>query len=834
MNMILIFLTALFTSLLTVAGVRKLALHYQIGALPSARKIHTAFVPVMGGLGIAAGLLAAMLLAGLTGLLPGEAWMTHRYFWFGLLVILVTGLIDDIRGLAPYQKFAGEFIAAGAAVLGGCYIEAFYSPTGGNLALGWFSYPFSVLWLVFIINAVNLLDGLDGLAGGISLITIAGFLLLTIFNEQVYLMYLALAMAGAILGFLRYNYRPASIFMGDVGSLMLGYVLACFSVETLKIAGSQQVYFLASLILLGMPLTDTLISFFRRMGRGDHPFKPDREHIHHRLLKMGLSHIDSVWMMYYFTLLFVALGVLMVIYREFAGTLLFLIAFVFAIFWTWRLGYLETRRIISFGVNEQETAATMRPQIHVGSIWHKIAILAGDIIAINLAIYLTWWFKFQSGVINPLTIKSLQDYFTTPVWLVFTAGWLALFWLNGLYRMPWDVSRYDQILRVSKIISFGIFVILLLMNLDIMISSSDRSPFNPNQITTLAVYWGAMGGFVNLIRMMIIKIEKRWHLFEYTYKNTLIIGTTRRARNIIRDIEGNPHMLHCIVGIVDRKAKSPEFEGYPLLGDYEALPELIQKHKVEEIIIAINETAREDLLNIIGICDRLQVVVKTLPVLQTIVTGHSPEIAGYALVRAFSTQMVLWQWGIKRLIDLLFAVTGIVGGLLLWLPIAVLVKLRYGGSSIVKLPILGRNGRIFNMYLFRLGKDDELTRRLYQGSGDADALDRIGRFLYRTHLYKFSQLYNILRGDMSLVGPRPEPLEWYRRYQHQFRFLHRRVMVRPGITGMAQYKYRFDASQKMHQERLKFDIFYGENISLNLDLRIIIRSIFLFLRKSPA
>ncbi|MCB0295996.1 MAG: hypothetical protein KDG51_12340, partial [Calditrichaeota bacterium] len=129
------------------------------------------------------------------------------------------------------------------------------------------------------------------------------------------------------------------------------------------------------------------------------------------------------------------------------------------------------------------------------------------------------------------------------------------------------------ILRVSKIISFGIFVILLLMNLDIMISSSDRSPFNPNQITTLAVYWGAMGGFVNLIRMMIIKIEKRWHLFEYTYKNTLIIGTTRRARNIIRDIEGNPHMLHCIVGIVDRKAKSPEFEGYPLLGDYEALPE---------------------------------------------------------------------------------------------------------------------------------------------------------------------------------------------------------------------------------------------------------------------
>lgn len=143
-------------------------------------------------------------------------------------------------GWRPTRNLPGNLSPPGRRCWG-CYIEAFYSPTGGNLALGWFSYPFSVLWIVFIINAVNLLDGLDGLAGGISLITIAGFLLLTVFNEQVYLMYLALAMAGAILGFLRYNYRPASIFMGDVGSLMLGYVLACFSVETLKIAGSQQV-----------------------------------------------------------------------------------------------------------------------------------------------------------------------------------------------------------------------------------------------------------------------------------------------------------------------------------------------------------------------------------------------------------------------------------------------------------------------------------------------------------------------------------------------------------------------------------------------------------------
>jgi len=194
--------------------------------------------------------------------------------------------------------------------------------------------------VMFIINAVNLMDGLDGLAAGMSLITMAGFAIIVSLHGNIFLAVIAFSLIGALIGFLKFNYHPASIFMGDAGSLVLGYLLACFSVEALKISNSHQVYFLASLVMLGMPLTDTLIAFFRRMGRGDHPFKPDREHIHHRLLKLGVSHLDTVWLLYYCTLLYVTLGVLMVFYMELAGTLLFLVAFAFSIFWAWRLGYL--------------------------------------------------------------------------------------------------------------------------------------------------------------------------------------------------------------------------------------------------------------------------------------------------------------------------------------------------------------------------------------------------------------------------------------------------------------------------------------------------------------
>ncbi len=832
MATILVFIISLITSFFGVSVAKRIATRYNIGALPSVRKIHTEFKPLLGGLGIFIGLIMGILIANFLQLIPLSSWENYFPFWAGLLLMLLTGLLDDVWGVDAIKKFSGQFLAALLATQCGCLIEAFYSPGGTTLELGWFSYPFTILWIMFVINAVNLLDGLDGLAGGISLIITVGFLIVSIIAGNAFLTVLAFAFLGALLGFLKHNYHPASIFMGDVGSLALGFILAFFSIEALKIAGSHQVYFLAALVLMGMPVTDTLISFFRRMGRGEHPFRADKEHIHHRLINLGLSHLQTVWLMYLFAILYVILGVFMVMYREMVGTPLFLVAFVFSIFWAWRLGYLETRRLISFGAFEQPTFASLRPLLNLNRIWHQLAILIADISAISLALFLTFWLRFKSGFLNPPTMKTMGDYLNDPVLLIFAGVWLLLFWLNGLYRMPWDVSRFDKSLKVSKVITFGALFLLVLLNLDILVDPEQKPLFNKAQIYTLAFYWLAMIVCVNGLRLLVIEIEKHFHIFEYTYKNTLLIGATRKAKNIIRDIQNNPHLLNNIIGVVERKPTRQRFEGFPILGDYQDLPRLIQEHKIEEIIVALNENVKEDLLNIIGVCDRLRVVVKTLPALQSIVSGRARELAGHALVRVFPENMVLWQWFIKRLIDLIFSLLVFLILLPLWLPVMILMKLRLLKNVIVKVPILGKKGRIFNMYLLWLEQTNQSSDKFYQEGPNRAELTSLGKFLYRTQLYRLPQVFNILRGDMSLVGPRPEPPEWYRTHQNQLRFLHRRLMVRPGITGFAQIKYRFDESQKMLKERMKYDIYYVENISLNLDFRILIRSI-LLLFKNP-
>lgn len=829
MNLIIIFTVSALVSVGAVALTKKLATRFNIGALPSPRNIHKGFIPLLGGIGIFAGIVVGIGAALFFNLISWETLLLKKHFLAGLLMVILTGLLDDIIGLRSGYKFIGEFIAAILIVAGGCSIEAFLSPDGTTLSLGWFGYPFSILWIVLIINAINLMDGLDGLAGGISLFAIAAFLGIALINGNIFLIVLAVAAIGGIVGFLKYNKHPASIFMGDVGSLQLGFLIAYFSVEALKIAGSGQVYFLAALVILGVPLTDSLISFFRRLGRGENPFKADKEHVHHRFLNLGLTHSQTVLLIYLFAFLYAIIGVLMVVYMELAGNLLFLIAFFFSIYWAWRLGYVETRRSLSFGMEELPAPPTMRPLLHWDKMLHQFAIVFGDLIAVNASLYLTYWFKFHSGVFQPLAFRSLQDYLVTPVFLLFSLGWLILFWLNGLYSMPWDVSRFDKTIRVSKVITAGViiwYIIFAVLNWDI------NSLFSQSRLSTLFFYWGVMIVFVNGIRLLIIKIEKRFHMFEYTFRNTLVIGATRKARNIIRDIETNPHLLYKIIGIVERARAHSEYAGYPVMGDFKDLVSLIHNHRIEEVIIALGRNSREDLMQVIGVCDRLQVVVKTPPELHQILTGKGHNLANHFLVRVFPQKMKLWQWLVKRTMDILLSALFLILLLPLFLLIALLIKIKLGGSVFIKKPTIGRNGRIFQMYYFRATREDLTGEGDYREQLGKAALTKFGRFLYQRNLYKLPQLLNILIGDMSLVGPRPETTEWYKTYRHKLRFLHRRVLVRPGLTGLAQVKYRYELSQKVMKERMKYDIFYTENLSLNLDIRIILRSIFLFFIKS--
>jgi len=262
----------------------------RVGALDhplTARKCHRTAVPRIGGLAIAAAFLGGVGLAAAAsrGALQGERMLVIALA--GVFVVAV-GAVDDARGLSPRVKLVAQLGAAALVWAGGLRIEAVASPFGVPLPLGDLSLPFTLLFLVGAMNAMNLIDGLDGLAGGIAAAAAAAAVAVGLRRGDPVLAASGAAVAGACLGFLRHNLRPASIFMGDSGSLFLGLVLAASSIPEAG-GAARGTDVLAPVVALGVPVIDTAMALIRRAARGSPISWGDREHVHHRLLAIGLS-----------------------------------------------------------------------------------------------------------------------------------------------------------------------------------------------------------------------------------------------------------------------------------------------------------------------------------------------------------------------------------------------------------------------------------------------------------------------------------------------------------------------------------------------------------------
>jgi len=384
-------------SLIIAAGVTWLStplvirLAHRLGAVdaPGTRKVHHTPIPRIGGLAVFIGFSSGLAFAAYA---TGNLFPVPQVsvYWWGLALaatfVLLVGLIDDARGLCFRWKFAAQIAAATFVWLCGFRIDTLTNPLlGGSLDVGVWSLPLTVLWVVGITNAVNLIDGLDGLATGITLITTLTVGVIAFMRGEFGTAAASITLAGALAGFLRFNFNPARIFLGDSGSMFLGFVLAVTAARGSQ-KGPTVVALFVPLLVLGLPLMDTGLAILRRLywlaARGvgapstagymmrnfTQIFLPDRSHIHHRLLELGLSQRRAVIVLYVVASVFAGCAFLLVMMNSalvalllvavLAGTLASFVAALYLRVWKIRRKTAETSGSENVAASQDEAFAS--------------------------------------------------------------------------------------------------------------------------------------------------------------------------------------------------------------------------------------------------------------------------------------------------------------------------------------------------------------------------------------------------------------------------------------------------------------------------------------------
>jgi UDP-GlcNAc:undecaprenyl-phosphate GlcNAc-1-phosphate transferase len=400
------FVLACLVSGLLTPVVRRFALRHRLfDDHVAARKIHGRPIPRLGGVAIAAGfyapLLALLLEASSVG---GTFWAnSHRAlaFLLGGAAICGLGLYDDIRGSGAKVKFLAQFVIAGALYWAGFRIDILALPFVGVFSLGPLSILFTMLWIVGVINAMNLIDGLDGLAAGVGLFGLATTFVLAATRADPIMMLFMAALGGATVGFLVYNFNPASIFMGDTGSMFLGYVLAVGSMQTSQ-KSSTAVAILIPIVALGLPIADTLLAMVRRAVNHQPMFSADRAHIHHKLLDLGLSQKKAVLVLYGTCILLGIMALLLTVASGFQAAMILLAMGTAGFFGIRKLGYghLKHTAEVQAQADAAKRLARLAAAVDERKLWQELKAVATGL---GISSIRLWVDRQQDG--DPITIQ---------------------------------------------------------------------------------------------------------------------------------------------------------------------------------------------------------------------------------------------------------------------------------------------------------------------------------------------------------------------------------------------------------------------------------------------
>lgn len=563
----------------------------RLGAVdhPDARKVHLRQIPRLGGVAVAAAAGLTLALAALFDRFYAPFFQLDlaRWggLWLGMIPVVAAGVWDDIRPLKAVPKFALQGLGAGIAIWSGFLIEGIGLGPEYALDLGALAYLVTLLWIVGVTNAFNLIDGLDGLAGGMALIAAAALAGITFLNGDTQTALLLAVLCGALLGFLPYNFHPARIFLGDSGSLVLGFVLSLVAIRSAQ-KGATFVAVLVPLLVLGIPLFDTLVAIARRFLRAvegglregggfrdrlAEVFQADRGHLHHVLLRKGFSHRGTVLILYGLGVLLAAGAFVVVFARDINAGLLLALLILGTVIGIRKLQHPEFQ-IVRSGLAIRTLSLPLFSRLFF-QVFVDAALVAG-------AYYGAFLLKTEVWSLGSLKTAFLQ---TLPLVLTVKVGALVLF---GVYRGVWRYTNLAGLFRLGQAIAVGCLAAALL------ITTFYSYPISPALfVIDLVLLAVVLGGSRVSFRML----EHLQQQARADTRRALIYGAGKGGALILQECLQNADLCMSPVGFLDDDAhkRGRVLNGYPIFGTLERLSEIIQEHRVTDLLIA-SEKIGED------------------------------------------------------------------------------------------------------------------------------------------------------------------------------------------------------------------------------------------------
>ncbi len=545
---LLFFLEALAVSFLFTGGMLRYSLKRSLLDVPNVRSSHSVPKPRLGGVAIVLAFYcssATLLIAGINPF-PGIR-MAVGVLSAGAVIACI-GLADDLRGLDARVKLITQ-VAAGAIVISsGVVLDQLHIPLLGSLELGAMSVPLTLLWIVGFINIYNFIDGIDGLAAGVGMIAAVFSLLVGVLTGATFLAPLYAIIAGSSLGFLRYNFPPARIFMGDTGSTFIGFVFATLSV----IGAGAGIPVFVTVLLLGGVIADAVLTLIRRVVKRERLLAPHRTHYYQRLTSLGLSHKQVTLLEY---LVAVLLGVSALFY--FHGDRLFVS--VFSVVWVGFFLWAITK------IRSMERGGRL--------FWEgrTLAVALGDIIFIAASYILSYYLRLNFRFPEAETTSMLNS---LPIVLVIRT---AIFFYYDLYRRVWRYTSLDDLMRIVKAVSLSSLVMIVSFTLLFRFESFPRSVF--------IIDW-----FILTVFLAGSRIATRWFhelpSHEEIAGRRVVIGgaghATEALLHRIKKAEGVEP-----IGIIDDRSEMAGrvVHGLEVLGSFSKLAQLVQRHRIDEVIL---------------------------------------------------------------------------------------------------------------------------------------------------------------------------------------------------------------------------------------------------------